>query len=181
MTYGALKIEARTKASISTIKRIIHRHGLKKWRCARRIDLSEEDAQARLAFCRQFITSAKLQTLLRTFFSDECTIQNDPDTPGCWVFRYSGERYLPDLVNPQSHGRPRISVMVWAMIRQRDGEGGRSPIVFPAGDPESRGGGIMSKSYQRVLEEGLLPLYELGDPFMQDNARVTFKVALPGG
>jgi transposase len=171
-TYAALKVEARTKASISTIKRILYRHGLKKWRAARRINLTEEDAEQRLQFCRYFNSPDKIRTLLNTFYSDECTVQNDPDSPGVWVIRYSGERYRYDLVNPESHGRPRISVMVWAMIWQRDGEGGRSPLVFPEPDDDAVGRGVTSRSYQSVLEEGLLPFYEPGDTFMQDNARI---------
>ncbi|KAF7538164.1 hypothetical protein G7054_g3180 [Neopestalotiopsis clavispora] len=150
-TYAALKVEARTKASISTIKRILHRHGLKKWRAARRINLTEEDVEQRLQFCRYFNSPDKIRTLLNTFYSDEYTVQNNPDSPGVWVIRYSGERYRYDLVNPES---------------------GRLPLVFPEPDDDSVGRGVTSRSYQSVLEEGLLPFYEPGDTFMQDNARI---------
>lgn len=171
-TWQHIKQEACTRASISTIKRICKNHGLRKWRAARRIELTAETAKERLEFCRKYNSTRGIQALLNMLYSDEATVRNEPDSPGVWVIRYSGERYRNDLVNPQSHGRPAISIMLWAMIWQRNGEGGRSPLLFPQGDPDARKGGVSAKSYRDVLEEGLLPLYEPGDVFMQDNARI---------
>ena len=171
-TYTQLKSELRTNVSTDTIKRALRRHGLKKWRAEKRIELTEDDAKERLAFCRQYNTPAKLRRLLATLFSDEATVQNDPDNPGDWVIRYSKERYRQDLVNQRNHGKPQISIMVWGMIWQRGGEGGKSSLVFCRGDPDAPRGGVSAQSYKSVLEEGLLPFYEPGDPFMQDNARI---------
>ncbi|RYO98439.1 hypothetical protein DL765_010932 [Monosporascus sp. GIB2] len=62
--------------------------------------------------------------------------------------------------------------MVWGMMWQRKGEGGLSPIVLCEGNPDSPGGGVTSRRYIEILERGLLPLYEAGDPFIQDNAPI---------
>ena len=62
--------------------------------------------------------------------------------------------------------------MVWASIWERFGEAGKTPLAFCDGDPDSPRGGFNSKAYIQVLEETLLPFYEAGDPFMQDNVRI---------
>ncbi|RYO81840.1 hypothetical protein DL763_008437 [Monosporascus cannonballus] len=62
--------------------------------------------------------------------------------------------------------------MVWAMMWLRDGEAGTSSLILVEGDPDFPGGGATSKSYCNVLSKGLLPLYEAGDTFMQDNAPI---------
>ena len=99
-----------------TLKRILIRHHLKRWRCAKRIELTAEDAKKRLEFCYEYTPRTKQLELLRALFSDECTIQNQPGYPSQWVFRFAYERYREDLVNLQPHSRPRLSFMVWAMI-----------------------------------------------------------------
>ena len=62
--------------------------------------------------------------------------------------------------------------MVWGMVWQREGEAGSSPLIFCKGDEDSPAGGFTSARSIQVLEAALLPLYEPGDPFMQDNARI---------
>ena len=62
-------------------------------------------------------------------------------------------------------GRPP-SHMIWAAI----GYNTRSDLIFM----ERRGpkNGYTSESYCESLEEGLLPIYEAGCPFQQDNAAI---------
>lgn len=62
---------------------------------------------------------------------------------------------------------------------KRDGEAGLSPIVFSKGDPDAPRGGVTAVRYREVLEEGLLPLYEAGDPFMQDNVPAHVQAGSP--
>jgi transposase len=165
-TYGQLIRRAGLSISSKTCKRILHRYHLNNWRKAKRILSTEEDAQHRLEFARYWSHSGRIQQLLEGLFSDECTIQNSPDKPGQWVFRYASERFRQDLVDTASHGRPPISIMVWGMVWQRDGEGCASKLVFCKGDPEATRGGVSSRSYCDVLDEGLCPYYEPGDMFI---------------
>lgn len=114
-TYAQLIRRADLPISSKTCKRILQRHHLGNWRKAKRILLTEEDARKRLEFARQWSRPGAIQQLMLALFSDECTIQNSPSNPGQWVFRYASERFRQDLVDTGSHGRPRISIMVWAM------------------------------------------------------------------
>jgi hypothetical protein len=75
-------------------------------------------------------------------------------------------------VDTENHGRPAISIIMWAMVWKRGNEGGASKLVVCRGDPEAPYGGVSSRFYYDVLKEGLLPYYESGDMFVQDNARV---------
>lgn len=58
--------------------------------------------------------------------------------------------------------------MLWGMIWH----GGRSDLLVMMRDPEAKRNGYSSWSYREVLEEGLLPWYEPGDVFQQDNAPI---------
>jgi hypothetical protein len=58
--------------------------------------------------------------------------------------------------------------MLWAMVWK----GGRSEILVMERDPGAPQGGYSSWSYQKALEEGLLPHYHPGDIFQQDNAKI---------
>ena len=58
--------------------------------------------------------------------------------------------------------------MIWAAIRVNI----RTPLVFMIRDSESPRNGYTAKSYIWALEEGLQPIYTLGQVFQQDNARI---------
>jgi transposase len=63
--------------------------------------------------------------------------------------------------------------MVWTSIWiTAGGRVGRSPLVIMERDYASKGRGYTSQSYIKALEEGLLPYYQPGDQFLQDNARI---------
>jgi hypothetical protein len=109
---------------------------------------------------------------MRGSFSDRCTIRNSSDNLSQWVFRLASERFRPDLVDTESHGRPPISIMVWAMVWRQGGEGGASKLVFCKVDPDSPRGGVTSGSYCDVLDEGLRTLHKPGDLFVQDDALI---------
>ena len=51
-------------------------------------------------------------------------------------------------------------------------KGGRSELVIMERDPYSPRNGYSHKSYLKVLAEGLVPNYEPGRTFLQDNARI---------
>jgi hypothetical protein len=144
-----------------TYKKVLQRRYLGNWRNAQHILLTEEDAQIWREFAEKYSRLEELRHLMRGLFSDECTIRNSPDNPGQWVFRLASERFRPDLVDTESHGRSPISIMVWAMVWQHGGEEGASKLVFCKGDPDSPRGGVTSRSYCDVLDEGLSPLYSV--------------------
>jgi hypothetical protein len=81
-TYEQLIRRADLSISSKICKRILHRYHLNNWRKAKRILLTEEDAQCRLEFARYWSHSGTKQQFLAGLFSDECTIQNSPDKPG---------------------------------------------------------------------------------------------------
>ncbi len=55
--------------------------------------------------------------------------------------------------------------MLWAGIAR----GFQTPLVIMTRDPESPRNSYSAKSYIWALEKGLLPVYEPGMPFQQDN------------
>jgi hypothetical protein len=69
--------------------------------------------------------------------------------------------------------------MVWAMVWQQGGKGGALKLVFCKRGPDSPRGGVTSRSYCDVLDEGSRPLYKTGDLFVQDNALVHIKGCTP--
>ncbi len=109
----------------------------------------------------------------QTFFSDECSVQNNPNKPSEWVWRYSHGKYRPDLVNNVSHVKPTISQMVFGVIWRE----GRSQLVLMQRDATAPRNGYTANSYMRALEEGLLPYYDQTRHFQQDNARIHTAIA----
>lgn len=101
-------------------------------------------------------------------FSDESSVQNKPNNSHGWVFRKSHERFQRELVNFKTHGKAKISIMVWAAIYDT----GRSELIIMERDPTAPRGGYSAKSYQNALEAGLLPIYNNSRRFQQDNARI---------
>lgn len=101
-------------------------------------------------------------------FSDESSVQSQSNNRRGWVFRKPHEKFLKNLVNITLHGKSKISIMVWAAV-WRDG---RSELIIMERDSNSRRQGYTARSYQKALEEGLLPVYDGIHRFQQDNARI---------
>jgi hypothetical protein len=117
-TYWDIICRAGLEITPRICKKVLQRHYFGNWRKAQRILSMEEDAQIRRELAEKYSRPEELQHLMRGLFSDECTIRNSPDNPGQWVFRLASERFQPDLVDTESHGRPPVSIMVWAMVWQ---------------------------------------------------------------
>lgn len=58
--------------------------------------------------------------------------------------------------------------MVWAAIHRDE----KSDLIVMERDSAARRNGFTARSYQRALEEGLLPFYNGTRRFQQDNARI---------
>lgn len=68
------------------------------------------------------------------------------------------------MVNRTGHVKANITIMVWGAIWI----GGRSELQFIVRDQR----GFSTNSYLWALEDGLLPVYEPGRIFQQDNAKI---------
>lgn len=95
-------------------------------------------------------------------------MQNKSNNPTVYLFRHAHEKYNKELVNKQDHNQPSISQMYWGGIWKT----GRTPLVPMIRDENAPRRGYSSWSYQKALEEGLLPLYDGTRRFQQDNARI---------
>jgi len=58
--------------------------------------------------------------------------------------------------------------MVWAAISLEI----KTPLIFMLRDEENNNHGYTARSYISALENGLLPIYQPGQPFQQDNAQI---------
>ncbi|KJZ69439.1 hypothetical protein HIM_11168 [Hirsutella minnesotensis 3608] len=166
ITYRALLGAAGGRVSRRTLRRAIQPEWKRKWLSVQRIPISNETAEERLQFARTW--EGREDELTEVIFSDESTVQNRGNNTRGWVFRKPHERFQRDLVNVTAHGKPEISIMVWAGIWR----GGRTPLVIMRRDPAARRQGYSARSYRDALTEGLLPFYDGTRRFQQDNARI---------
>ena len=99
-----------------------------------------------------------------TWFIDECSIQIGSDLRREWVWRHSGEQWLPRyMIEGSLH---QDTVMIWAGMSKKDG------ITWCFAD-EYYGSNrtLNAEGYRRLLRDILPRIYQLGQPFLQDNAR----------
>lgn len=146
-TYAALGANipgTDTRMSRSTIRRLLRTYGLRKWKSKKRIPLSKETAQKRVAFCREWAGFTEWEKLI---FSDECSVQRGSNSPVQFVFRFQNEAFLQDFVN-LSYQRRDISQMIWGGIWI----GGRSKLVIMQPDHEAPRNGYSSRSYTDALD-----------------------------
>lgn len=101
-------------------------------------------------------------------FSDECSCQNNTSNPTSWVFRFPSEKFDKRFVNLRNHVKANITIMVWGMIFK----GGRSELIVMTRDEDAPRKGYTARSYQKALQEGLIPHYDETRHFQQDNAKI---------
>ncbi|KZL82667.1 transposase, partial [Colletotrichum incanum] len=89
--YHQLRAELNGRVSIRTIKRILRKANIKKWRAAKRPFITKEAAAQRLAFVREWLP--KIEELIQSQFSDEASCQNNTSCPSEWVFRLPAEKW----------------------------------------------------------------------------------------
>jgi len=58
--------------------------------------------------------------------------------------------------------------MVWAAISLEI----KTPLIFMVHREENKNHRYIARSYILALEDGLLPIYQPGQPFPQDNAQI---------
>ncbi|KAG5359492.1 Transposable element Tcb1 transposase [Yarrowia sp. C11] len=128
----------------------------------RRLALTEEQAAARLAWCKERAhwSVAKWRKVM---WSSECIVERGP-ARRVWAFCKPQDRYKPENMVPDK--RPKgLKVMASAMFW---GKKQRSELFIMPTDQTSKRGGVSSKSYKELLDEMLLKYHKPGLIFMQD-------------
>ena len=162
--YAALRSHAPgNKVCRRTIYSILKKRGLTNWRAKKRPKLSREDAEKRLEFARNM----RSFNWRKVIFSDECSVERGAGKDAVWVFRHDQEKWNPEMIEPKDK-RHEIRQMVWASFWYNE----QSELVIMERDYEADRQGYSSVSYTEALKEGLLPIYDAGDPFVQDNAPI---------
>src|SRR5512140_1134993 len=125
--WKSLRNELPFEVTIRTLQSILrHQFNLRKWRSPRRPALTDFDASRRYTHCKAWHTREQ-ELVENTIYSDECSVQNDPNNRTGWVFRYGYEKYKKGFVNHRQQAAD-LSFMVYAWIRK--GPGGKSPLIF---------------------------------------------------
>jgi hypothetical protein len=152
--------------SKSTIKRILAKHYITKWRAAKRPKITPEIATKRLVFARKYLRWRRRWK--RVILSDECSVERGKGHKQAWCFRTPQERWLVQNVQPKMTGK-NLSIMVSGCF---SGRSGRCDLQVMERDTLSRKGGYSAASYIKVLEEVIPQQYEPGMYFLQDNAKI---------
>jgi transposase len=156
--------------SRSTLYRCLKRQGLSNFRCKKRPKLNRTHVLKRLQFCRQYWHFEWGRRTLK--FLDECSVQKGAGHNTEWCFRFSWEKWKPDMITALETSR-RPAQMVWALVwLDKRGRPRRSPLVIMDRDFSAPKQGYSSKSYIMALTKGLLPHWRRSQVFMQDNARI---------
>lgn len=156
--------------SFSTIRRALAEEGLRKFRAKRRPKITRETAKLRLQLV-ELLEEWEWEKEPLTF-SDECSVARGSGHNTEWVWRLPIQKWSHDMVEEAPTGR-QPARMVWGAIwLTEDGAARRSPLVIMTRDLRSPGRGYTSWSYIKALQEGLSPVYNRGELFMQDNSRV---------
>ncbi|KAJ3519633.1 hypothetical protein NMY22_g13113 [Coprinellus aureogranulatus] len=158
------------KLSISTVCRVLYRHGYHQ-RVARKVPyLSKQQKKERLWWAKLF-DKYSMEDWSKIIWSDECYIYLGDNRGRIYVTRRLDERLEEDCLVP-TFNQSTVRVMVWGCIMH----GEKGPLIvleYPGG----KGGGMDSKRYREQVLEGVLLEYwkEMGAgkgdvQFQQDNA-----------
>jgi transposase len=150
-----------SNASRITIGRALAEEGLKARRPKRIMEISEENKEKRLLWCRErrFWTEAKWKTIC---FSDESLICAEKFGIR-WIRRRDGETMEEEFCDKQNRWKNGLRVMVWGMIS------GDGPLALDFVE-----GTMDAEQYLDILEENITDIEELSMGeliFQQDNAR----------
>lgn len=152
---------------IKTIQQILKQSGIVRWLAKRKIPINRTLASKRRAFARHWRREFRTDTIKNWIFSDKCSVQRTSNSSPRWCWRLKSEAFQTDLVNPKIHVKD-ISQMVWGTIWL----GGCSKLIVMERDTTSERSGYSWFLYINTLEEDLLPIYEPGKIFQQDNAKI---------
>jgi hypothetical protein len=147
----------------STAYRSLKRHGITNWRAKQRPKLT----RAHALLCPNWCKEHRRTPWKKAHFSDECSYERGSGKNRTWVFRTSLHAWDHDKIDEKKKGKD-LTQMVWAAFSYN----GRSELVIMERDPSASRSGYSCHSYMGALEECLVPLYEPGNIFQQDNAPI---------
>lgn len=165
--YSELKRQAGVDVHKITLYRLLKEHGITNWIAKRRPKLTEAAREKRLAFALEHQHWGYTEWS-KVVWSDECSLERGSGKARKWVFRTPEQKWDHNMIQEYSKGKD-LCQMVWGAFY---GDGNQSLLVIMRRDPEAKRNGYTAVSYMETLEEGLVPIYEPGYIFMQDNARI---------
>lgn len=166
-TYDMLLENIPEAISRSTCRRVLYTDGVANHPCARRPELTPRVATIRLEWATQY-QNWTIEDWQNVIFSDECSVERGDGVTRAWAFRRPHEKWHVDMIQTYSKGHD-ISQMFWGAIY---GNGGRSRLITMERDSTLSRATYTNWSYREALTDGLLPIYEPGMLFQQDNAPI---------
>jgi transposase len=98
-------------------------------------------------------------------FSDECSYERGSGKNATWVFRTAKQKWDKEMIEPKKK-KGGVAIMVWGGFLYN----ACSSLILLTKEENSRGYNAIA--YQKALERGLLPIYQPGVAFLQDNAPI---------
>lgn len=168
MRYSELQETAGLDVHPRTIARALHERNIYKRLAVKKFKLTEDHARQRLEFAYKY-RHWKAEDWHKVLFSDECSVERGTGRVRLWVFRKPNEKFrAPGMIDEVKKGKD-LSQMFWAAVW---GTGERTELVMMERDNLGARLGYTRNSYIWALEEGLIPVYEPGQIFQQDNAPI---------
>lgn len=114
ITYQKLRRTLDLKISARTIRRIAHKHGIRKWLQKKRPFLTPKQAKVRYKWALEHKDQSQ-EDQSRIIQSDECSIERGSGNRRQQVWRIPSQKWDKDMIMPSKTGKD-ISIMVWAAI-----------------------------------------------------------------
>jgi hypothetical protein len=100
-------------------------------------------------------------------FRNECSLERGTGFSADWVFCTKDQVWGKEMVDGFNKGKG-LTQMFWACFSW----GMRNELIDMERDQDAPKNGYTSKSYVWALQEDLVPVYEPGDVFQQDDTRI---------
>src|SRR5205807_2709617 len=97
--------------SIRTVKCVLAKEGIKKWRAKKRPKLTEDQAAACLHWAIRYADWTE-EEWKRMVWSDECSVEKSKDPCTVWGFWTPYEKWEKDCIQTYEKG-PGVKLMVW--------------------------------------------------------------------
>ena len=148
--------------SLRTASRALRSFGVRSRVAAVKPFLEEHHIKGRFEWCQK-MRSMSAYDWWHVIFSDETSVEIGKQSRQIKVWRHKGERYKTECIRPNFRSGRR-SVMVWGcFVGQTKG-----PLVFfdEYKGPKEK---INQKIYQKVLQDHLVPFYNVIRPLVGEN------------